>query len=121
MGIEGEGKGIKQLHRQMLGDETVLTTEAIENDRWAQTMLTEIGKTMAEPGFKHLGSAAVHIYGTDTKMLVETSQAQVKHQLALGDTAEQLVAVAVAEFGKRVVAKYRGERRSIDPTNKVQV
>lgn len=107
---------------QTLGDEVSVKTERCENDTWAQTMLREIGKTMAEPHFAYLGSAAVHFYSTQSGLVMQLHEGQVKHQLALGSTSEEFAQFGAIEFIKRMQAHYAGkEKRSIDPNYKVDL
>lgn len=111
-----------------LGGDVVVTTEKIENDRWAQQMLHEIGRTMAEPGFEYLGSAAFHVYQTKSMLTVQTRDAQIKHQVALKPSSDaqievsaELTQYATLEFVKQVAAHYRGRQlNSIDPKYKVK-
>lgn len=103
---------------QSLGDNTTVKVEGLEPDLWARNTLTEVGKSMCESGFKHLGSAAFHVYATDTVLAV-AGELQIKSQVQLGDLSEAAANLATVEFIKRVAASYRGERRSIDPAYKV--
>lgn len=103
-----------------LGKDVVVTTDLAENDGWAQQMLREIGKTVTEPGFSYIGSAAVHFYSTGGNIVLANQQGQIKHQFALGDLSEEFAAFGTGEFLKEFRRQYRGIRKSIDPKHKVE-
>lgn len=52
-------------HLHKAHHEVKLTSENMENDVWASTMLREIGKTVRPAGADYLGSFVTHIYASN--------------------------------------------------------
>jgi hypothetical protein len=97
-----------------LGNEVELTRETIDNDKWAQDMLKEIGKSMSEAGFSYIGSAAVHFYSTHDNKLMAFHQGQVKHQFALGELSESFAALGAEEFLREFKRQFGHKQRTTD-------
>lgn len=86
-----------------LGIDVELETEVLEDDKWANTMLQEVGGTMKVDGLNYVGSIAVHYY-LDSKALLKSSyelasktqitfKEQISEQLALMGFNNAVIAV----------------------------
>jgi len=83
-------------------------------------MLREIGSTQAENGFTYLGSAAMHFYSAGDSILAIKKEGAVKHQLALGEIAEEFAQFGTVEFTRAIMRYFGHKRKQIDPNYKVE-
>ena len=100
MGITGEKP--KKPH-QHLGTDVKLTSKALENDKWAQRVLRDLGQYFGnldrEQDVEYLGSVAIHVYRSTATVTGagKYGMAQV-NQLAIGDISEFWLNAALSNF-----------------------
>lgn len=117
--MEIDGGKIKKPYQE-LGPEVKVRVKELENDTWAQTTLKEIGKSMAEPGFGYIGSAALHFYSTSDTLSLAVHEGAIKHQFALGDLSEEFARFGTTEFVKAIARYFGHEQKTNDPNYKVE-
>ena len=106
---------------QALGDEAKVEVQAMEPDNAAREALRRLGKGMCPQGVSYLGSVALHIYAATADNPLSPPGAAYITQISVGEATEAVTVVGMQELGKRVMAVYRGEKKSIDPNYTVDL
>lgn len=109
--------------QDMLGNAVKLEAKSLENDKWAQNMLKDLGLYFSKNDNEHdnvyLGSFAVHIYKSKDLMTSDGKYgAAMVNQFNLNDTNEYLVMMAVNNLGVEIAKKFGRKHKTTDQNDK---